>query len=214
MLGLQVTKGAHGAAELADTHVLGCRVETGQVALHLRVPIQQLQAKGRRFRMNSVGAADGGRVLELDGAALEHGEQGSEARLNQRGSLRNLQRLRRIHDVIGGEPIVQPAGLGVESLSFKGLGDSCGESDHVVLHLRLDLLNARDCEGSLGRNSVGGGSGNHAVLSQHGAGRRLHLEPAAVFILFSPDAAHCRAGIAVDQGKLLQRARLPQGLKA
>jgi hypothetical protein len=73
VLGLQVAEGADGAGELADAHVLGGGVEAGQVALHLRIPVEQLEAEGGRLGVDAVGAADGGRVLELDGAALEHG---------------------------------------------------------------------------------------------------------------------------------------------
>ena len=68
VLGLQVAKGADGAGELAHAHVFGRRVEAGQVALHLGVPVQQLEAEGGRLGVNAVGAADGGRVLELEGA--------------------------------------------------------------------------------------------------------------------------------------------------
>jgi hypothetical protein len=70
---------------------------------------------------------------------------------------------------------VQPARLGVQPLVFESLGDGGGEGDDVVLHLRLDLLNAGDGKAGLGGNGLGRGGGNHAVLGQHGAGRRLHL---------------------------------------
>jgi hypothetical protein len=87
VLRLQVAKGAHRAGELAHAHILGRRVEAGQVALHLGVPVEQLEAEGGRLGVNAVGAADGGRVLELDGAALEHGQQGGEpARISAEAS--------------------------------------------------------------------------------------------------------------------------------
>ena len=51
----------------------------------------------------------------------------------------------------------------------------------------------------LGGDGLGGRGGNDAVFGQNRAGGRLHLEPAAVLVLFSPDAAHRRARIAFDQ---------------
>ena len=75
VLRLQVAEGAHSAGELAHAHVLGCGVEARQIALHFGVPVEQLEAEGGRLGVDAVGAADGGRVLELDGAALEHREQ-------------------------------------------------------------------------------------------------------------------------------------------
>jgi len=43
-------------------------VEAGEVALHLRVPEQEFEAEGGGLGVDAVGAADDGRVFELDGA--------------------------------------------------------------------------------------------------------------------------------------------------
>ena len=87
--GFEMPEGAHRAGELAHAHVFGRRVKADQVALHLGVPVEQLEAEGRRLGVDAVGAADGGRVLELDGAALEHGEQRQRcpARMSAEASL-------------------------------------------------------------------------------------------------------------------------------
>ena len=98
---------------------------------------------------------------------------------------------------------MQPAGLVAEPLRLQALGDRGREGDDVVLHLGLDLLNAGGGNAGFGGDGFGGRRGNHAVFGQHGARRRLHLQPAAVLVLFRPDAAHRRAGIAVDQRQLL-----------
>jgi len=50
------------------------------------------------------------------------------------------------------------------------------EGDDVVLHLGFDGLNAGHAEAGLGGDGLGCRDGNDAVLGQHGAGRRLHLE--------------------------------------
>jgi hypothetical protein len=68
VLGLEVAEGADGAGELADAQVFGGGVEAGEVALHLGVPEQELEAEGGGLGVDAVGAADGGRVLELEGA--------------------------------------------------------------------------------------------------------------------------------------------------
>ncbi len=71
VLGLEVAEGADGAGELADAEVFGGGVEAGEVALHLGVPEEELEAEGGGLGVDAVGAADDGGVLELDGALLE-----------------------------------------------------------------------------------------------------------------------------------------------
>ena len=70
VLRLQMAEGAHSARQLADAHVLSGGGEACGIALHLGIPVEQLQTKCRRLRMNPMCPADGGRQLELDGAAL------------------------------------------------------------------------------------------------------------------------------------------------
>ena len=81
----QMAEGADGAGELADAHVFGGGVEAGEVALHLGVPVEELEAEGGGLGVDAVGAADDGGVLELEGAALEHGEQADESGADDRG---------------------------------------------------------------------------------------------------------------------------------
>ena len=71
VLGLEVAEGADGSGELADAEVFGGGVEAGEVALDLGVPEEELEAEGGGLGVDAVGAADDGRVLELDGALLE-----------------------------------------------------------------------------------------------------------------------------------------------
>ncbi len=71
VLGFEVAEGADGSGELADAEVFGGGVEAGEVALHLGVPEQELEAEGGGFGVDAVGAADDGGVLELDGAVFE-----------------------------------------------------------------------------------------------------------------------------------------------
>ncbi len=71
-LGLEVSGVPDGAGELADAHLLGGQFKTLDIAFDFGVPVRQLQAEGNRFSMDTVGAADGGSVFELEGAALQH----------------------------------------------------------------------------------------------------------------------------------------------
>ena len=120
VLGLEVAEGADGARELADAHVFGGGVEAGEVALHLGIPVQQLETEGCRLGVDAVGAADGGRVLELDGAMLEHGKQRPDALLNELRCLFYLQCLGCIDDVVRRQAIVQPAGgLAIQAFVFE-----------------------------------------------------------------------------------------------
>jgi hypothetical protein len=184
-----------------DAHVLGRGGKADGVALHLGEPVEELEAEGGRFRVNAVRAADGGCVLELDGAAPEHREQRGNSFLDERGRFLHLQRLRGVYDVVRRKPVVQPPGLGVEALALEAFGDRRGEGDDVVLHLRLDLGDARGRHRRFGRDGFGSGQRNHAVFGQHRARRGFDLKPAAVLVLVCPDAAHRRARVAFDQGR-------------
>ena len=75
VLRLQMAEGSHRARKLAHAHVFGGGIKAGQVALHLGVPVQQLEPEGRRLGVDAVRAADGRRVLELQRAALQHRQQ-------------------------------------------------------------------------------------------------------------------------------------------
>ena len=55
----------------------------------------------------------------------------------------HLQSLRGVDHIVRREPVVQPARLAVQALVFEGLRHCRGEGDDVVLHLRLDLVDAR-----------------------------------------------------------------------
>ena len=93
-------KRPHSAGELADAHVFRRCVEAGEVALHFGIPVEQLEPKGGGLGVDAVGATDGGRVLELESAALEHGQEGDDAGANELRRLLDLQRLGCVDNVI------------------------------------------------------------------------------------------------------------------
>ena len=135
--GFEMAKGAHRARKLANPHVFRSRIEANQVAVDLRIPVQQLQPEGGRLSVHAVRAADGRRVLELDRSPPKHLFQPQDAMAQQPGSRLHLQRLRRVHHVVRGEAVVQPARLGTDLLRHRR-----GERDHIVLHFGLDVVNA------------------------------------------------------------------------
>ncbi len=143
VLGLEVAEGADGSGELADAEVFGGGVEAGEVALHLGVPEEELEAEGGGFGVDAVGAADDGGVLELDGALLERFGEGDDAGADDGGGFAELEGLRGVDDVGGGEAVVEPAGgFGVGDV----LGDGGGEGDDVVADFGFDLVDAGDGE--------------------------------------------------------------------
>ncbi len=111
MLGLEVAEGADGSGELAYAEVFGGGVEAGEVALHLGVPEEELEAEGGGFGVDAVGAADDGCVLELEGALFEDVGEGDDAGADDGGGFFELEGLRGVDDVGGGEAVVEPAGV-------------------------------------------------------------------------------------------------------
>ena len=97
----------------ADAH-LGRRAgQTPEIAARFVVPQRQLQPERDWLGVNAVGAADLNRGFELEGAALERAGQTLERRGDRRRGPSDLQRLRGVDDVVGGEAVVKPArGLG------------------------------------------------------------------------------------------------------
>ncbi len=110
------------------------RVEGGVVA-------GELQAEGGGLGMDAVAAADGERVLVLEGAALQRGEQPVEIGQQDVARLLQLHGEAGVEHVRRGHALMQEAGLGPDML-----GEIGQEGDDVVLGLALDLVDARDVE--------------------------------------------------------------------
>ena len=61
------------ARELAHAHVFSGGLETRNIALHLGVPVGQLESESDGLSMDPVRAAHHRSVLEFPGASLQHG---------------------------------------------------------------------------------------------------------------------------------------------
>ena len=145
--------------------------------------------------MDAVGAPDDGGVLELYGALLQGFAEGYYAGADDGGGFFELEGLGGVDDVSGGEAVVEPAGvLGCVDV----LGDGGGEGDDVMTDFGFDLVDAVYSEGSLVTDGVGGGLGDEAEFGEGLRGGDLDSEPAAVFVLVGPDAAHRGASVAGD----------------
>ena len=163
VLGLEVAEGADGPGELAYAEVFGGGVEAGEVALHLGVPEEKLEAEGGGFGVDSVGAADDWSVLELDGALLEGVGKSDDSGADDGGGLFELEGLRGVDYVGGGKTVVEPAGgLGIGDV----LGDGGGEGNDVMADLGLDLVDASYSEVGFVADGVGGGLRDEAEFGE------------------------------------------------
>src|SRR2546425_1697808 len=93
-------EGANRPGELSYAHVLRRVLKTRNIAMGLGVPIGQLDSKSNRFRVDTVSAADHGRVFELPGAALEDLGKLSQVFRDDFRSLTDEQRLSGVDYVI------------------------------------------------------------------------------------------------------------------
>jgi hypothetical protein len=197
-----MAEGADGSGELAYAEVFGGGVEAGEVALDLWVPEEEFEAEGGGFGVDAVGAADDGSVLELEGAFSQDIGEGYDAGADDGGGFFNLEGLRGVDYVGGGEAVVEPAGVfGIVDV----FGYGGGEGDDIVADFGLDLVDVIDGEGSVVADGVCGGLGDEAEFGKGLGGGDFDGEPALVFVRVGPDAAHLRASVAGDHRLFLTR---------
>src|SRR5262249_58376312 len=161
-----VGEGTDSVRDLPDAHLFPRLGEAADLAANFSVPVGELETESRRFGVYSVGAADADGVTELLGAGAENMVQRLEASGDRSGSLLDLEGLRGIDHVVGGEAVVEPpGGLGLAGCRHL-FGDRSGEGDDVVLHVALDFLDAAGVEGGVLLQSLGRLAGNFTHLGQ------------------------------------------------
>src|ERR1700677_3528543 len=101
VFGLEMAEGTYRARQFAHTHVFCARIEAGEVALDLGIPVQQFQAERRRFGVDAVRAANGWSVLKLERALAENACKRENSLANQGGRFFDLERLGSIHYIVG-----------------------------------------------------------------------------------------------------------------
>ena len=185
-----VRKHAHGARNLADPQILGGGLEARDVALQLVVPQREFQPERDRFGVDPVRAPDLDGVLELERPLSERRRQRSRTLQDQRRSLFQQQRLRRIDHIVRGHPVVQPARmLGDPGLGHL-LGDRRGERDHVMAGFLLDLENPIDVKARVPPQRLSSLLGDLACLGQRLTGGQLDLQPRFKPVLIGENATH------------------------
>jgi len=203
VFGLELAEGADGAGDLADAEVFGGGIEATEVAAHLGVPEQELHAEGGGFGVDTVGAADGGGVLELDGTGAEDVSKTHDAGADEGGGLGESEGLGGVDDVGGGEAVVQPAG-GIAAGLADGFGHGSSEGEDIVTGVEFDLVDARDGEVRMGAKFCGGCDGDDAGFGKSIGGGEFDAQPVAIFAVFRPDDGHLRTSVASDQRELLR----------
>ena len=104
-------EGADRSGELADANLLRGCVETSEVALHLGIPVEQLESEGGGLGVDPVRAADDGGVLELEGPLAEHLGEAQQVFAQDGRCCLELQSLSGVDHVGRGESVMQPARL-------------------------------------------------------------------------------------------------------
>ena len=182
--------------DLADAQILGRGGQAFQIAPGFFVPDGQFEAERDRLGVHAVGAAHLHGAAEFERAPFQDQPQRFQIAFQDGRRLHQQQRLRRIHHVIRGQPVVQPArGLGVARL-LHALRHRGGEGDHVVLHFALDFENAGHVEAGVRAQQARRLGRDRAQFGERLGGRQLHLQPLLKLILVTPDPAHGRPRVA------------------
>ena len=139
---VDIGEGADRAGDGAGRDLLARRDQARAAARELGIGLRQLDAEGGRLGVDAVAAADGERVLVLEGAPLQRGEQRVEVGEQDVGGAHQLHGEAGVEHVGRGHALVHEARVGADDL-----GEMRQEGDDVVLGLALDLVDARDVEG-------------------------------------------------------------------
>ena len=201
-LGIDMGEGADRAGDGAGGDLLAGAHQPFARAGELGVSHRELQAERGRLGVHAVASADGQRVLMLEGAGLQRGQQLVDIGNKDVGGLDQLHVEAGVEHVRGGEARVQEACFRADML-----GDRGEEGDHVVLDLPLDLVDAGDVEAAAPLHGIGGVLRDLPELGHRLGGIGLDPEPDAEPGLRLPDAGHLGAAIAGDH-------RLRKGLSA
>ena len=143
--------------------------------------------------MNTVAAADADRVLMLNGAAFEGGEQCVHVGEQQVSGADKLDVEAGVEHVGGGHALMDEARFRPDMF-----GQRCQEGDNVVFDLAFDLVDALNIEAAPRADGLGGFFRDDAQLRHCLGGQRFDFLPDAELRLRRPDFGHLRAGITWD----------------
>ena len=143
--------------------------------------------------MNAMGSSDNHGCLEFMSAFLQYIEESPKIFQNDCGCIGHLQRHSGIEDIGGRE-----AEMKISRSRAHELRDRSRESDHIVLHLGLDLINTIDRERGARFDFRCGVSGNDSLIGECFRYGQLDVQPSVIFVLVFPDLAHPRARVTRD----------------
>src|SRR5438552_11656493 len=194
----KVGKRADCPGELSYAHVLRRALKASDIALCFGIPVGQLDSKSNRLGVDTVGAADHGRVFEFPGTAFQDLGELLKTRADDFRSLTNEQSLSGINHVVGGQSVMEPARFRAHDLS-----DSRRKSDNIMAHFGFDLIDPLQPEIRSLADSFGSLFRYHASFGQSVRGGDLNRQPGAKAVLIAPNAAYLRAGITWNQVRSL-----------
>ena len=196
--GVHVGVGPDGARQLAHRHRGARRAHATAVAVGLERPERELGPEGRGLGVHAVGPPRHRDVQELERPRLESVDERVEVGEDQVGRRGQRGRQRGVHDVRGGEPVVDPR----PRRRADALLYDVDERRHVVVGHLLPL-------GHLGHQHVvdhgrlgparRGVLGRDDAQSGQGFGRQqLHLEPAGETGRVAEQRRHVRRRVPWD----------------
>src|SRR3954449_2356088 len=191
---LDLGVGPDGPGELADAVRLERSGNASPGSVELERPTGELPAESSRLGVNTVRAPDADGVAMLVRSCHNGCERPVDAGEDEPPGVLDPQGKGGVHDVRGGQPIVEPAPLGPEL--FRDGVDKCGG---VVVGDAFDLGHALRRRGDclcLDFRHVG--CRNGADLGPPLERSELDLEPARELALVRPDPGHLRARVARD----------------
>src|SRR5579863_927344 len=188
----KMSAGAYGAGDLSDGDVFCGGFEAREVAAIFVIPVGDFQTEGDGLGVDAMSAADLRRVFELPGAALENFTKAREAGCDQLGGFTKEQGLSGIHNVVGSEAVMQPAGgFGI----VDGFADSDGEGNDVMADFRFDFVDARDVNAGAFAQAQRSFARDNTRFGENVGGGEFDVEPFLEFVFVGPELAHLRARV-------------------
>ena len=123
------------ARQLSVAHRLERAAQALATALELEHPAGELEPEGRRLRVDAVRAPDAERLPMLLGPGHDRCLSSCNALEQEHAGVAELKREPGVHDVGGGEPVVQPAPLLAEPLldgAFGRISDVIAGTDSAL----------------------------------------------------------------------------------
>ena len=194
---VDIGEGADRTRNRAGRGLLACGDEALAVARELGVMPGELQPERRRLGMHAVAAGDHRRQLVLEGSLFEHRQHRIEVGAQQVGGLSQLHREASVEDVARRHTLVYEARLGANML-----GEVGQKRDRLVMHLALDVEDARDVKGAALAHRLCSALRNDAELFLRLAGKGLDVELDAEIVIRLPDLGHLQAAVPRDHDRL------------